>query len=314
MFACSCIGNLTVKQSVKKHDAIIYGTVISRNEFESKDSGLPIGFKSFRAEYAVLVKRAFKGNFQKDTIKVVTGLGGGDCGIKFKLGVNYVIYADYEDRFFESGEKVDSFLTTNICTRTKSHQLKNEIDEIKRCLKIKLNAVNYPFKFEINGIGQVRDSLRFLDRKDDTLGYWEVCEITNKNNEALSVAFVLGGGKFQIQSFQLINISSLKKHRDSLNLFFIDTIPSKAINSTHIISEFERFTFDIEGSLNSTYNQILKTYGKPSSVRTKGKYTTVIYNFTNKKHYENIVESISYYKFLFCNDKLIEVYITEGDE
>ena len=54
------------------------------------------------------VERLYKGALASE-VTVVTGQGHGDCGYRFQVGEQYLVYA---------GEDGDKRLGTNICTRT----------------------------------------------------------------------------------------------------------------------------------------------------------------------------------------------------
>jgi hypothetical protein len=116
--ACSCIGKRTVKAELIKSDAVFLGKVLSKKEFLVQDSSLPIGYKLHRAEFKILLLKEVKGDFTKDTVIVITGIGRGDCGIDFMIGKDYIIYSTYSTKYFGSGREVTPFLYTNICTRT----------------------------------------------------------------------------------------------------------------------------------------------------------------------------------------------------
>lgn len=133
--ACSCIGENSVKKEVERSDVVFSGKVLSKNIFSVNDSNLPNGFLLHKAEYVILVSKLFKGKLLCDTIKVVTGVGKGDCGYEFLIGVEYIIYAYNSDKYFESGQKTDNFLQTDICSRTRKIN-KKEIKKIIKCLNI----------------------------------------------------------------------------------------------------------------------------------------------------------------------------------
>ncbi len=65
------------------------------------------------AEYTFSVDQHWKG-VSSATIKIRTGLGGGDCGILFSLGRTYTVYA----RKIDAYDLVDEHLYTGLCDRT----------------------------------------------------------------------------------------------------------------------------------------------------------------------------------------------------
>lgn len=134
VWACSCIGTNNVKQELKESDLVFSGKILSKNVFTVNDNNLPSGFDLKKAEYIVLISEIYKGHLTNDTLNVITGVGGGDCGLEFSVGVDYIIYAAYKNKYFERGQQIKRFVFTNICTRTKPID-KNEIRKIKRFLK-----------------------------------------------------------------------------------------------------------------------------------------------------------------------------------
>src|SRR5690606_18812969 len=89
LLACSCIGQRTVEEEVKHADAVIIGTILSKQIVTLTDPAMlkmfsndttmrnsPMIKKSF-ARYDFLVQDIYKGNITKDTLTIYTGLGGG---------------------------------------------------------------------------------------------------------------------------------------------------------------------------------------------------------------------------------------------
>ncbi|NQX97079.1 MAG: hypothetical protein HRT73_04250 [Flavobacteriales bacterium] len=153
IYACSCIGEVTVNEELKKSDLVIVGTVIDSQivkfwgDTTSTKTFFDMGIKqgeidsSLSYEYwknnnsfayfelidfTVIVEKRFKGTRQTDTITVRTGFGGGDCGFNFNVGQRYLIYAEEEHRIKYSQNKpgrekkeLIGIYRTNICWRTK---------------------------------------------------------------------------------------------------------------------------------------------------------------------------------------------------
>lgn len=119
-FCCSCIGENSVKEEVKRSDLVIVGKILSRDEITlPRDENNSLGRESERVSFRVLVTSRYKGKIQSDTVTIITGFGGGDCGVRFKVGESYIIYA-VEDIFIGYGEhtKMPNTFETNSCTRT----------------------------------------------------------------------------------------------------------------------------------------------------------------------------------------------------
>src|SRR4030095_2886066 len=98
LFACSCIGQRTVQEEVKHADAVIVGTILNKQIITLTDSVIlkmfpddtimrnsPMSIRTI-ARYNLLVQDIYKGNITTDTVTIYTGLGGGDCGIRFEVG------------------------------------------------------------------------------------------------------------------------------------------------------------------------------------------------------------------------------------
>jgi hypothetical protein len=131
-FACSCIGQSTVKSELKRSDVVITGTVINKSEFFVMDSLTKI--KISRARYIVAIKSIYKGRLRKPVIEIISGVGGGDCGFDFKVGSDYIIYAKYQARYYAQGPTVKKFLHTDICWRTRMKNI-SEIAELTKYRK-----------------------------------------------------------------------------------------------------------------------------------------------------------------------------------
>lgn len=119
--ACTCIGEATVKEEMARSSAVFMGTVVSSKlktvADDSQAENLRLDLEYM--EFSLVVEHKYKGWSLNDTVQVVTGFGGGDCGFEFALGKAYFVYCSYEDRHWNYGEKVKKFLTTDICRRTR---------------------------------------------------------------------------------------------------------------------------------------------------------------------------------------------------
>ncbi len=144
--ACSCVGESTVKESIKTSDLVAVGIVISKEFVTVTDSEQvrllkpnASEYNSFPyshtiAKYQVVIGQRFKGQNTTDTITIYTGVGGGDCGNEFIVGNNYILYGSNKTFFgqinnnfeYPNGQNV---YWTNICTRTQLFNDK-ELNEI----------------------------------------------------------------------------------------------------------------------------------------------------------------------------------------
>lgn len=153
LFACSCKGQRTVEEEVKHADAVVVVTVLSKQLITLTDSTILKMFpndstirnsqlsKMTFASFDLLVHDIYKGKITNDTLTIYTGLGVGDCGIRFEIGKKYIVYGEYETYFgqvnneFKFPKAKDTFWTNN-CLRTTTYDLE-EIREIEKYAKIK---------------------------------------------------------------------------------------------------------------------------------------------------------------------------------
>jgi excinuclease UvrABC nuclease subunit len=134
IWACSCIGEKTVKEEIIASDVVFLGKIIAKKDITINDDRDLSGISSQKMEYTVQVIKMYKGRAINNTLKIITGLGSGDCGNLFSIGSEYIIYSTYFDYFYQ-GKKMDTpYLHTNICTRTRRSE-KKELKEIIRYLK-----------------------------------------------------------------------------------------------------------------------------------------------------------------------------------
>lgn len=91
-----------------------------------------------RAEYKLQISTVFNGKIKQDTVTIVTGLGGGDCGFNFEIGTEYIVYSSFENKYYPQGNTVSKFLYTDICRRTRLATDTAEIKALsKKCKKKK---------------------------------------------------------------------------------------------------------------------------------------------------------------------------------
>ena len=158
LLACSCIGQRTVEEEVKHADAVFVGTVLSKQLITLTDSTIlkmfpndttmrnsPIS-KMTIARYDLLVQDIYKGKITRDTLTIFTGLGDGDCGIKFEIGKKYIVYGENETYFgqvnndYKFPKSKNTFWTYN-CLRT-NYYSQDEITEIEKFAKKRKRRTN----------------------------------------------------------------------------------------------------------------------------------------------------------------------------
>jgi len=103
--ACSCEASGPPCQNAFQVDAVFVGTVRSMSTIATT-----VDSPYVRRLVVFAIERGFRGA-DGPTADVTTGIGGGDCGYEFKIGLRYVVYA------FRSTS--GSGLSTGICSRTR---------------------------------------------------------------------------------------------------------------------------------------------------------------------------------------------------
>jgi len=129
---CNCHSDGSIKTNVKRADIIFSGQIISKTtksyvdafniEISHQDtiSGMSNFYNALIAIYTIQVDTLFKGQVQKDTLTIITGINSAACGVGFTLGQNYIVYATekgygvYRNMI---GTKQHLMWTSN-CTRT----------------------------------------------------------------------------------------------------------------------------------------------------------------------------------------------------
>jgi hypothetical protein len=86
--ACDCMKVDPPCQEYWRSEAVFTGAVTSQQIFEVKDGG----HKFQQRLVHFTIDQSFKGVSERE-VKIVTGMGGGDCGCYFKTGERYIVYA-----------------------------------------------------------------------------------------------------------------------------------------------------------------------------------------------------------------------------
>jgi hypothetical protein len=158
-FACTCIGKdkQTTENELNFVDLAVKGKIISERNFDYYDtvaykfSGLK--FEPKQAGYLIrkykvftlIVENKYKATKNMaDTIQIVTGYGGGDCGYEFEVGKEYVVYGEaWKEQAISVRHKkrkdkrritetvVANKFYTDICRLTQDANAK-ELDNLKR--------------------------------------------------------------------------------------------------------------------------------------------------------------------------------------
>lgn len=103
---CPCGPKLPVEEAYLKSDGIFIGKVV-----ESRLAGFKVYDQAYKyMEYNLEVVKKYKGNIIDNKVIIRTGLGGSDCGYRFLLGKEYIIYgSQYKANLY----------STNSCARNR---------------------------------------------------------------------------------------------------------------------------------------------------------------------------------------------------
>lgn len=106
--ACSCAGTSAPCESYGTASAVFAGTVIGERTSERPKQGDRTEIDWTPRAVKFSVEQAFSGVTGTE-VEVFTGRGGGDCGVGFRMGQRYLVYA----------YRHENKLSTSICTRTR---------------------------------------------------------------------------------------------------------------------------------------------------------------------------------------------------
>jgi len=126
-FACTCgrpasggpelklntVRELVAFENSKLTNTTIFEGIVEKQQVVTGPIGPPpnaMSMTSFGVHriVSILVTRVYHGKLQQE-VTLVTGIGTGDCGVDFRTGMKYLIYADIVG---------DGLLFTSICSRT----------------------------------------------------------------------------------------------------------------------------------------------------------------------------------------------------
>lgn len=125
-YSCSC-SRVGILKNQKESDFIFLGRVINVNEVVSQETitGTDRKVEYRRFEFTFQVIKIYKGKKIKDFKDKITIISTGDdtdCGSYFDKDKKYLVYSHKTDSKLGMGiydQKVNPFMTTNLCTRTK---------------------------------------------------------------------------------------------------------------------------------------------------------------------------------------------------
>jgi len=133
-FACSCaIPGPIVEEALQNSDVVFIGQCIAGKLKKVKD---PNTGERYLIDFTFKIEEQIKRLSKHEQVVVETGIGHGDCGYPFRLGVSYLVFGHHEN---ES-------LVTHICTRNRATGLspyfiegwvEKELKELRTLLKNK---------------------------------------------------------------------------------------------------------------------------------------------------------------------------------
>lgn len=146
---CTCVGNLKVKDKLKKADLIVVGKVLNSHLFDVIDTLIkdtlilksgkiikPQYLKNHYINYKVEVKEIIKGVKKTNIIHVISTKGAGTCGSMFSHDEIYVLYLKKENLLNKNLLDTNNVYTTNLCLGN-TIEVEAELKKIRKYLKFK---------------------------------------------------------------------------------------------------------------------------------------------------------------------------------
>lgn len=98
-YACSCIEIPSISTEYDENTIIFIGKPIYAKLVTEKNED---GKNSIHTKWTLEVNQLFKGKLVGNIAEIITGIGGGDCAIEFKLGWFFLVYAKYHKNAYHS--------------------------------------------------------------------------------------------------------------------------------------------------------------------------------------------------------------------
>ncbi len=124
-FACSC-GHVGIIKNKRQVAFVFAGRVKNVNETLTREfepaTNDSIDYRVTRYTFDVL--KNYKGLEGKRTIELLSGMT--DCEMSFDRGETYIVYAYTDDRKMHyrlTNQKIEPYITTHLCTRTKKRTI-----------------------------------------------------------------------------------------------------------------------------------------------------------------------------------------------
>ena len=161
--ACTCVGNgkATIQQNVKNAVLTVHGIILREEVYNYVDStisyldekGMTTFHKGREKMYTMVITDVFKVPYNTpDTIKIITGFGGGDCGFEFQVGKSYIVYGKFwkeRNSDFYRGSSREKFWTdicwpTELSNAAQLAELKSLGPQPRKKYDLRLELENYP--------------------------------------------------------------------------------------------------------------------------------------------------------------------------
>ncbi len=148
IFACACFPIWTDEEVFNKTELIFIGRVIKIDtlktlpEFYVKEHNYTedsTNTYTYDLFVTFTVKRVIKGHLSIDTIIIMTGIGGGDCGYPFQKNKVYIVHTNEKVTYYidETSSRnrllKKSIFATNFCERTTT-EIKKELKFLRKFL------------------------------------------------------------------------------------------------------------------------------------------------------------------------------------
>ncbi|MDR2927625.1 MAG: hypothetical protein LBV41_05430 [Cytophagaceae bacterium] len=130
IFACTCFGVATLKQSIKSSDYLFIGVCVresvitvknSYNLFFNVSDSMIVHYDEYFRKYEFQVTTLYKGKQHPRFITIYTGYGNGDCGYRCNVGKSYIVFAEWMERSLEDFDLTANYLGINICQKTQPY-------------------------------------------------------------------------------------------------------------------------------------------------------------------------------------------------
>ena len=146
IYSCDCKPTSTVEEEINSTSLVIRGHIIKAEYHKKLDQDKiyldslskkieKVLYPAILNEYTVVVKKAFKGAIENDTLIIRTALDPvTDCGLILKSGADYIFYS-YKIKYGNAwyGNSPRAVFATSVCNRTRLYS-KKEVEAIRNVI------------------------------------------------------------------------------------------------------------------------------------------------------------------------------------